>query len=84
MLTQPVLIEGLLISLMGGAAGVLLAFPVVRVLVAMAPTELPRAAEIHLDGWVLAFTLGAAMLTALISSLLPALRASAGRPRRGA
>jgi putative ABC transport system permease protein len=77
---QPVLIESLLISLIGGVAGVLLAFPVVRALVAMAPRELPRASEIHLNGWVLAFTLGISVLTALISSLLPAMRAGAVDP----
>jgi putative ABC transport system permease protein len=72
---QPVILESLLVSLIGGAAGVLLAFPAIRVLLAMAPKELPRAAEIHLNGWVLAFALGLAVLTALVSSVLPALRA---------
>jgi putative ABC transport system permease protein len=73
---QPVILEILLVSLIGGMAGVLLAFPAVHVLVAMAPKELPRADEIHLNGWVLAFTLGLAVLTALVSSMLPALRAA--------
>jgi putative ABC transport system permease protein len=70
---QPVILESLLVSLIGGMAGVLLAFPAVHVLVAMAPKELPRADEIHLNGWVLAFTLGLTVLTALMSSMLPAL-----------
>ena len=73
---QPVILESLLVSLIGGTAGVLLAFPAVRVLVAMAPKELPRADEIHLNGWVLAFTLVLSVLTALVSSMLPALRAA--------
>ena len=73
---QPIIIESLLVSLIGGAAGVLFAFPAVRVLVAMAPKELPRADEIHLNGGVLAFTLALAVLTALVSSVLPALRAA--------
>lgn len=73
---QPIVLESLLVSLIGGVAGVLLAFPAVRVLIAMAPKELPRANEIHLNGWVLAFTLGLAVLTALVSSVLPALRAA--------
>ena len=47
--------------------GVLLAFPAVHVLVAMAPKELPRADEIHPKGWVLGFTLGLAVLTSLVS-----------------
>ncbi len=73
---RPVELEGLLVSLLGGMAGVLLAFPTVRILVSMAPKELPRTSEIHLDGWVLAFTLGASIATALVSSLLPAMRAA--------
>ena len=58
----------------------LLAFPAVHVLMAMAPKELPRADEIHLNGWVLAFTLGLSVLTALVSSLVPALRAASVDP----
>ena len=73
---QSVILESLLVSLIGGTAGVLLAFPAVRVLVAMAPKELPRADEIHLNGWVLGFTLVLSVLTALVSSMLPALRAA--------
>jgi putative ABC transport system permease protein len=73
---QPVILESLLVSLIGGAAGVLLAFPAVHVLVALAPKGLPRAEEIHVNGWVLTFTLCLAVLTALGSSLLPALRAA--------
>jgi len=42
---RPVLLEGLLMALAGGLAGFLLALPTVRLLVDMAPRELPRAAE---------------------------------------
>ena len=73
---QPVILESLLVSLIGGAAGVLLAFPAVRVLVEMAPKDLPRTNEIHLNGWVLGFTLALSVLTALASSVLPALKAA--------
>lgn len=75
-LAHLVMAESLLISLAGGLCGVLLAAPVVRVLVAMAPTGLPRTGEIHLNGWVLAFTLGLALLTTVASSLVPARRAA--------
>jgi predicted permease len=73
---QPVILESLLVSLLGAVAGVMLAYPAIRLLVAMAPKELPRSSEIHLNGWVLAFTLGLGVLTALVSSMLPALRAA--------
>lgn len=73
---RPVMLEGLLMALMGGLAGILLAWPTVRLLVANAPRELPRAAEIHLSLPVLAFTLCVSILTAVLFSLVPALRAA--------
>ena len=79
---QPVILESLLISLLGGVCGVLLAIPALHALLTIAPQDLPRAAEIHLNGWVLAFTLGLSLTTTLISSLLPARRALEGRPCR--
>jgi predicted permease len=73
---RPVLIESLLLAALGAAAGVLLAAPAVRILVSIAPKELPRATEIHLNGWVLLFTVGIATLTALAASVFPATRAA--------
>jgi len=73
---QPVLMEGLLLALLGCVAGVTLAIPTLRILVAIAPKGLPRATEIHLNGWVLAFTLCISVLTVLGSCLLPAMRAA--------
>ncbi|HWY99983.1 MAG TPA: ABC transporter permease, partial [Edaphobacter sp.] len=73
---QPVFLESMLVALLGGAAGVSLAFPTVRVLVAMAPKELPRAGEIHLNLWVLGFSLGLSVATAVLSAMLPAMRAA--------
>lgn len=73
---RPIMIESLLLAAIGGAAGVLVAVPAVRILVTMAPKELPRAAEIHLNVWVLVFTVGIAALTALAASVFPALRAA--------
>jgi len=74
--TRPAIVESLLLAAMGAAAGVMLAVPAVRILVAMAPKELPRADEIHLNGWVLAFTVGIAALTALAAAVFPAMRAA--------
>ena len=73
---QPVFLESMLVALIGGAAGVMLAFPTVRVLVAMAPKELPRTSEIHLNVWVLGFALGLSVMTAVLSAMLPAMRAA--------
>jgi predicted permease len=73
---QPVFLESVLVAMIGGAAGVALAFPLVRVLVAMAPKELPRASEVHVNLWVLGFALLLAVATAVLSAMLPALRAA--------
>jgi len=73
---RPVILESLLLAVLGCVAGMLLAMPAVRMLVTMAPKELPRATEIHLNGWVLAFTIAISVLTALLSSVLPAMRAA--------
>ncbi len=77
---RPVVLEGLLLSLLGGACGVLLAIPAMHALLAMAPEDLPRAAEIHLNGWVLAFTLGLSLAATLVASILPARRAARVNP----
>ncbi len=54
-LARQLTVEGVLLGLAGGAAGVLLAVWMVRTFVALAGTELPRAANIAVDGRVLAF-----------------------------
>jgi putative ABC transport system permease protein len=73
---QPVGLESMLVAIIGGTAGVLLAFPTGRVLVAMAPQELPRTNEIHLNFRVLGFALGLSVVTAVLSAMLPAMRAA--------
>ena len=63
--------ESLLICLVGGGLGLLLSVLTTQWL-ASHWQGLPRANAIHVDGTVLAFTLGASLLTALIAGLLPA------------
>ncbi len=70
------LTESLLLSLFGGILGVALAWEGVRVLVAMAPTWLPRLHAIRLDGRVLLFTTAISVLTGLIFGVIPATQAS--------
>ena len=69
-----VLAETVLLALAGGALGLLLAHFGVRLIVAFLAGQLPRAAEITLDGWVLAFTLGVSVLAGIIAGLAPAWR----------
>jgi putative ABC transport system permease protein len=68
--------EGLVLAAAGGAAGFLLAAAAVRALrTGSTGIELPRLAEIAVDGRVLLFALTVALGSALMVSLLPALRA---------
>ena len=70
------LTESLVLSGLGCLAGLALAKGLLASLLALAATELPRAAEIRLDAPVLAFSIGLSVVTGLLFGLLPALRAS--------
>ncbi|HEX6908518.1 MAG TPA: ABC transporter permease [Terriglobales bacterium] len=69
-----VLAETVLLALAGGALGLLLAHFGVRLIVNFLAAQLPRAAEITLDGWVLAFTVVVSVLAGLLAGLAPAWR----------
>ena len=71
---RQVLAETVLLALGGGALGLLLAHFGVRLIVDFLSAQLPRAAEITLDGWVLAFTLGVSVAAGIIAGLAPAWR----------
>ena len=63
--------ESLMLSALGGAAGLLLAYGGIRALVALAPSGLPRIAEISIDPIVLFFTLLVSLFSGLLFGLLP-------------
>lgn len=74
-LVQYVMTESLLLSLTGGALGILLAYVGTRALVASAPASIPRLEEIGINAKVLLFTTAISVLAGLLFGLLPALRA---------
>jgi predicted permease len=68
------LIESLLLAGAGGALGIALAWWGVGALVAAAPVDLPRLAEVHMDSRVLAFAIAISLAAGVTFGMLPALR----------
>lgn len=79
-LVGQMVVETLVLAAVGGALGVLLARALVRVLLALAPANLPRAAEIALDGRAFLFAAFATLSCALLFGLAPAWRATKHDP----
>src|SRR5262245_35650669 len=73
---RQLLTESLVLSVMGGALGLLLAFWGLDLLLAAIPSDLPFWMKFDLDSRVLGFTAGVTLLTALIFGAAPALQAS--------
>lgn len=68
------LIESLILGLIGSVLGLGLAYVMLRVLVAIAPTGLPRIHEIGIDLPVLLFTLVISLLASLLFGAIPVLK----------
>ena len=75
-LVRQMLAESLLLSVLGGALGAILAGAGVRALVMLLPAGFPRLAAIHVNGPVFAFTALIALATGLFFGLVPALQSS--------
>jgi putative ABC transport system permease protein len=75
-LIRQMLTESALLSLGGGALGLLTALWGLDLIVALSPTRIHRLAEAAVDGKVLGFSLGLSFLTALLFGSLPALVSS--------
>jgi predicted permease len=73
-LASQLLRESVVLGMMGGVLGLVLAFAGLRLLVSIAPDTLPRAGEIGLDPLVLLFTAGLSVLAGLLFGMFPVLR----------
>jgi len=75
-LVWALLVESVLVSLLGGGAGIALARGALQVVRELAATSVPFIREAAVDGAAMAFTAGVSLLTALLFGLLPACRQS--------
>src|SRR4051812_34625956 len=75
-LVRQVLVESFVLSGIGGALGLLVAWAGVRLVHALPEGSLPRMQEVRLDGGVLLFALAISVGVALIFGLVPAIHAS--------
>ena len=75
-LFRQLLTESLVLALVGGALGLLVADWGLKLLLALAPTDLPRVNAISLDGWALAFTALVSWLTGVLFGIAPAFQSS--------
>ena len=80
-LLRQTLVETLLLGLLGGTLGLVLARWALWGLLAVAPVSLPRLQNVRLDAAVLGFTLAISVLTGVLAGLLPAWRAAQTDPQ---
>ena len=75
-LIRQLLTESVLIALIGGGLGILLAFWGVDLILALDPGEVPRVAPVAVDGYALAFALVLSIATGILFGVVPAWHAS--------
>jgi putative ABC transport system permease protein len=75
-LVRQVLIESLVLAVSGGALGLFIAWGGVRFVRSLPEGSLPRMQDVRLDAGVVLFALGASIVVAILSGLVPALLAS--------
>jgi len=74
-IARQLLTESLLLALIGGTIGLLLARWGVDLILYVSPNAIPRSREIGLDWKVLAFTVAVSFLTGILFGLIPAVQA---------
>ncbi|HET6629399.1 MAG TPA: ABC transporter permease [Woeseiaceae bacterium] len=74
-LARQFLVEGVLLALLGGAAGVALALFGTDLLLGFAPSEIPRLDAVGVDGRALAVTLAISLAVGIVFGLVPTLQA---------
>ena len=77
-LVRQMLTESMLLSLIGGAAGIATAEGTLGFILRLVPSNIPRLNEVRIDWVVLAFALLISVLTGLVFGLAPALHSARG------
>ena len=75
-IVRQLLTENLVLALVGGVFGVLLAYGGVKEIVAFGPADVPRLDEARIDATTLSFACGVALLASVLFGLAPALRSA--------
>jgi putative ABC transport system permease protein len=75
-LVRQFITESLVLTILGGAMGVLLAYWLIDLLLWIAPSDIPRVNEVRINGAVLLFTCAMTLMTTLAVGLVPAFAAS--------
>ena len=71
-LLRQMLAESLTLALAGGALGIAVAYAAARVIVAVAPLDVPRLEDVRIDGHVLLFTFAISVMAGILFGLMPA------------
>jgi putative ABC transport system permease protein len=80
-LVRQILGESVALALIGGVLGIICAAVSLQTLVALAPADIPRLGEVHMDWRVLVFGLLLAIVAGLLTGVVPALRLSHADPQ---
>lgn len=80
-LIRQLVTESVLLAMIGGGLGLLLAAWATQAALSVLPAAIPRAASIHIDGRVLLFTIAASLFAGIIFGLAPALKLSQINPQ---
>ena len=79
-IARELLAESVALGALGGIVGLALAMLALRLLLALAPANLPRLQEITLDGPALLFTAALSLLSGLLFGVIPVLRYARAQP----
>ena len=75
-LVRQLLTESVLLSVLGGAAGLLLAIWLMRLFIAISPTALSHTKDVRIDGTVLGFTFVLALISGILFGVIPGMQSS--------